>query len=213
MTSHLLFPNFPTQKLESINFLFGLKWRQYIRWFRWVLNNQQQMSWIIYLDGRAGSSEGCGQASRRAPSRAPHQDEEHRQELLRHRARRHWPRGDQAGLHGCREGHRDGGHRGGVGGSDSEALHSLIHHLALSRVRVAGPQVGKRGQVRQEAAEVAISTGFLRRTLSVCGCVARPEPSWGGPRCWGLGQQQQRSGGAALSTWRGAGVARGGPRP
>ena len=39
----------------------------------------------------------------------------------------------------------------------------------LSRVRVAGPKVGKRGQVRQEAAEVAITTGFLRRTLSVCG--------------------------------------------
>ena len=36
-------------------------------------------------------------------------------------------------------------------------------------MRVAGPQVGRRGQVRQEAAEVAINTGFLRRTLSVCG--------------------------------------------
>ena len=48
-------------------------------------------------------------------------------------------------------------------------LHSLIHHLALSRVRVAGPQVGRRGQVRQEAAEMAITTAFIRRAISVCG--------------------------------------------
>ena len=57
----------------------------------------------------------------------------------------------------------------GATGEGSEPLHSLIHHLALSRVRVAGPQVGRRGQVRQEAAEVAITTAFLRRAISVCG--------------------------------------------
>ena len=49
----------------------------------------------------------------------------------------------------------------GAVGEGSEALHTHIYHLALSRVRVTGPQVGRRGQVRQEAAEVAITTGFL----------------------------------------------------
>ena len=57
----------------------------------------------------------------------------------------------------------------GATGEGSEPLHALIHHLALSRVRVAGPQVGRRGQVRREEAELAITTGFLRRTISVCG--------------------------------------------
>ena len=45
----------------------------------------------------------------------------------------------------------------------------MIHHLATSRVRVAGPQKGKRGQVRSEEAELAITTSFLRRTLSLAG--------------------------------------------
>ena len=45
----------------------------------------------------------------------------------------------------------------------------LIHQLAISRVRVAGPQKGRRGQVRSEEAELAITTSFLRRTLSVVG--------------------------------------------
>ena len=57
----------------------------------------------------------------------------------------------------------------GAFGEGSDALHSLIHHLALSRVRVAGPQLVKRGQVSKEEAEIAITTSFLRRTLSVCG--------------------------------------------
>ena len=55
----------------------------------------------------------------------------------------------------------------------SEALHSLIHHLAISRVRVAGPQKGKRGQMRTQEAEIALTTSFLRRTLSVCGVRAQ----------------------------------------
>ena len=49
----------------------------------------------------------------------------------------------------------------------------LIHHLATSRVRVAGPQKGKRGQVRSEEAELAITTSFLRRTLSTAGVRAQ----------------------------------------
>ena len=57
----------------------------------------------------------------------------------------------------------------GAFGEASEDLHSLIHHLAVSRVRVAGPQKGKRGQERSEVAELAITTSFLRRTLSVAG--------------------------------------------
>ena len=42
-----------------------------------------------------------------------------------------------------------------------------------SRVRVAGPQKGKRGQVRSEEAELAITTSFLGRTLSVAGVRAQ----------------------------------------
>ena len=42
-----------------------------------------------------------------------------------------------------------------------------------SRVRVAGPQKGKRGQVRSEEAELAITTSFLRRTLSMAGVRAQ----------------------------------------
>ena len=49
-------------------------------------------------------------------------------------------------------------------GEGSEDLHSLIHHLAISRVRVVGPQKGRRGQVPTEDAELAITTSFLRRT-------------------------------------------------
>ena len=61
----------------------------------------------------------------------------------------------------------------GAFGEGSEDLHSLIHHLAISRVRVAGPQKGRRGQVRTEEAELAITTSFLRRTLSMVGVRAQ----------------------------------------
>ena len=44
----------------------------------------------------------------------------------------------------------------GAFGEASDDLHSLIHHLAVSRVRFAGPQVGRRGQVRMEEAEIDI---------------------------------------------------------
>ena len=57
----------------------------------------------------------------------------------------------------------------GAFGEGSQPLHDLIYHLAASRVRVAGPQLGRRGQVRSEQAEIALTTAFLRRTLSVCG--------------------------------------------
>ena len=61
----------------------------------------------------------------------------------------------------------------GAFGEGSDDLHSLIHHLAVSRVRVAGPQKGRRGQVRTEEAELALTTAFLRRTLSVVGVKAQ----------------------------------------
>ena len=54
-------------------------------------------------------------------------------------------------------------------GEASDDLHSLLHHLAVSRVRYAGPQVGRRGQLRTEEAEIALTTSFLRKSLSVCG--------------------------------------------
>ena len=57
----------------------------------------------------------------------------------------------------------------GAFGEGSQPLHELIHQLAISRVRMAGPQIGKKGQLRSEQAEIAITTSFLRRTLSVCG--------------------------------------------
>ena len=61
----------------------------------------------------------------------------------------------------------------GAFGECSEDLHTLIRHLAISRVRVAGPKKGKRGQVMSEEAELAITTSFLRRTLSVAGVRAQ----------------------------------------
>ena len=38
----------------------------------------------------------------------------------------------------------------------------------MPRVRYAGPQKGRRGQLRTEEAEIALSTSFLRKSLSVC---------------------------------------------
>ena len=59
-------------------------------------------------------------------------------------------------------------------GEASEDLHSLIHHLAIiSRVREAGPQKGRRGLMRTEEAELALTTSLLRRALSVVGVKAQ----------------------------------------
>ena len=52
-------------------------------------------------------------------------------------------------------------------GEVSEDTHALLHTMAVSRVRVAGPSVGKRGVMRSETGEMAIVMGYLRRTLSV----------------------------------------------
>ena len=37
-----------------------------------------------------------------------------------------------------------------------------------SRAQVARPQLGRRGQLRSEEAEIAITTAFLRRAFSIC---------------------------------------------
>ena len=58
-------------------------------------------------------------------------------------------------------------------GESSQATHDLIYHLARSRVQVAGPQRGRRGQFREEQAEIALQTAFLRRTVSICGVKAQ----------------------------------------
>ena len=41
--------------------------------------------------------------------------------------------------------------------------------LFLHHGEQCGPQVGRRGQVRTEEAEIALTTSFLRKSLSVCG--------------------------------------------
>ena len=72
----------------------------------------------------------------------------------------------------------------GAFGEASQATHSLIYHLATSRVQVAGPQRGRRGQPRAEQTEVALVTAFLRRTLSVAGVKAQAFSLLGRLRCW-----------------------------
>ena len=61
----------------------------------------------------------------------------------------------------------------GAFGEGSEDLHSLIHHLAIARVREAGPQKGRSGQIRTQEAELALTTSLLRRALSVVGVRAQ----------------------------------------
>ena len=52
-------------------------------------------------------------------------------------------------------------------GEVSEATHSLLDTLATSRVRMAGPSVGKRGLLRSEEGERAVAIATLRRRLGV----------------------------------------------
>jgi hypothetical protein len=52
-------------------------------------------------------------------------------------------------------------------GEASEGVHSLVEGLATSRVRVAGPQRGRKGVVRTEEGEKSIAMSFIRRTLSL----------------------------------------------
>ena len=75
----------------------------------------------------------------------------------------------------------------GAFGEVSAATHALINHMATSRVQVARPQLGRRGQLRSEEAEIAITTAFLRRTFSIC-AVKGHSLFWAGWK--GLGQEQ-----------------------
>ena len=50
--------------------------------------------------------------------------------------------------------------------------------MAISRVREAGPQNGRRGQIRREKAELALTTPLLRRTISAL------LVSESGPKIW-----------------------------
>jgi hypothetical protein len=52
-------------------------------------------------------------------------------------------------------------------GEASEGVHSLVEALAISRVRVAGPQRGRKGVVRTEDGEKSIAVSYIRRTLSM----------------------------------------------
>ena len=79
----------------------------------------------------------------------------------------------------------------GAFGEASDDLHSLIHHLAVSRVRFAGPQVGRRGQVRTEEAEnldnlltpeVFVRVGRVQPSKASLGEVGRPRTRCSG-RC------------------------------
>ena len=45
--------------------------------------------------------------------------------------------------------------------------------MAISRVREAGPQKGRSGQIRTQEAELALTTSLLRRALSVVGVRAQ----------------------------------------
>ena len=55
----------------------------------------------------------------------------------------------------------------------SDHLHNLFHHLPMSRVQVASPQKGRRGQLRTEEAKLAFTTSFLRQPFSLVGVRAQ----------------------------------------
>ena len=53
-------------------------------------------------------------------------------------------------------------------GEMSSATLALINHMSMSTSPECGWQLGTRGQLRSEEAEIAITTAFLRRTFSIC---------------------------------------------
>jgi hypothetical protein len=60
-------------------------------------------------------------------------------------------------------------------GEVSEGVHSLVEALAASRVRVAGPQRGRKGVVRLEEGEKSIAVPFIRRTHSLAAIRAQSQ--------------------------------------
>ena len=71
-------------------------------------------------------------------------------------------------------------------GEASEGVHTLVEALATSRVRVAGPQRGRKGLVRSEEGEKAVAVSFIRRTLSLAAIRAQSHSLLG--RLEGLGR-------------------------
>ena len=63
---------------------------------------------------------------------------------------------------------------------------SLVETLATSRVRVAGPQRGRKGVVRTKEGEKSIAVSFIRRTLSLAAIRAQSHSLPG--RLEGLGR-------------------------
>ena len=61
----------------------------------------------------------------------------------------------------------------GAFGECSQPTHELLSQLAVSRVQIARPEKGKRGVTRTEKAEIALTTAFLRRSLSVAAVKAQ----------------------------------------
>ena len=61
----------------------------------------------------------------------------------------------------------------GAFGEASEPTHRLVDQLAESRVTVAGPQKGKKGQERSKEGERAVIVGQIRRKLSVAAVKAQ----------------------------------------
>ena len=71
-------------------------------------------------------------------------------------------------------------------GEASEGVHSLVEALATSRVRVAGPQRGRKGLIRTEEGEKSIAVSYIRRTLSLAAIRAQSHSLLG--RLEGLGR-------------------------
>ena len=55
----------------------------------------------------------------------------------------------------------------GAFGEASEPVHRLIDQLATSRVRVTGPQRGRKGVVRSEEGERSMVVSHIRRKISM----------------------------------------------
>ena len=84
-------------------------------------------------------------------------------------------------------------------GEASEGVHSLVEALATSRVRVAGPQRGRKGVVRTEEGEKSIAVSFIRRTLSLASIRAQSHSLLG--RLEGLGRGLTAAMGSRKEAW------------
>ena len=58
-------------------------------------------------------------------------------------------------------------------GECSESTHSLMSAIATSRVRVAGPQAGRKGVMRTEEGEKSVVMSYIRKRISVASVKAQ----------------------------------------